>query len=63
MSKKLKEIPAFANEAEERELWLTHDTTDYFDYSKSFRATFPNLKPTTQSSAESDPAKSATPEA
>jgi predicted DNA binding CopG/RHH family protein len=49
MSKKLKEIPTFANEDEEREFWLTHDTTDYFDYSKSFRATFPNLKPTTQS--------------
>jgi len=26
MSKKLKEIPTFANEAEEREFWLTHDT-------------------------------------
>ena len=46
MSKKLKEIPKFADEAEEREFWMTHDTTDYFDHSKSFRATFPNLKPT-----------------
>jgi len=49
MSKKLKTIPKFANENEEREFWLTHDTTDYVDWSKAKRVTFPNLKPTTQS--------------
>jgi len=49
MSKKFKEIPTFANESEEHEFWLTHDTTDYLDWSKSQRVTFPNLKPTTQS--------------
>ena len=47
MSKKLKEIPKFASEAEERKFWLTHDTTDYLDWSKAIRVTFPNLKPTT----------------
>lgn len=49
MSKKLKEIPKFANEAEEREFWLAHDTTDYLDWSKAKKVTFPNLKLTTQS--------------
>jgi predicted DNA binding CopG/RHH family protein len=49
MSKKLKEIPKFANETEEREFWLAHDTTDYVDWSKAKRVTFPNLKLTTQS--------------
>ena len=49
MSKKLKEIPKFANEDEEREFWMTLDTTDYIDWSKARRATFPNLKLTTQS--------------
>jgi len=49
MSKKLKEIPKFANEAEEREFRLAHDTTDYIDWSKAKRVTFPNLKLTTQS--------------
>ena len=49
MSKKLKEIPTFADEAEEREFWMTHDTTDYVDWSKAKRVTFPNLKLTTQS--------------
>jgi predicted DNA binding CopG/RHH family protein len=49
MSKKLKEIPKFASEAEEREFWQTHDTSDYLDWSKAQKVTFPNLKPTTQS--------------
>jgi len=49
MNKKLKNIPKFANENEEREFWLTHDSTDYVDWSKAKRVTFPNLKPTTQS--------------
>ena len=40
MSKKLKEIPKFANEAEEREFWLHHDTTEYVDWSKAKRVTF-----------------------
>jgi predicted DNA binding CopG/RHH family protein len=49
MNKKLKEIPKFANESEEREFWLSHDTTDYLDWSKAKKVSFPNLKPTTQS--------------
>ena len=49
MTRKIKPIPTFTSEAEEREFWETHDTTDYFDHSKSFKATFPNLKPATQS--------------
>ena len=49
MSKKLKEIQKFADEAEEREFWMTHDTTDYVDWSKAKRVTFPNLKLTTRS--------------
>jgi predicted DNA binding CopG/RHH family protein len=49
MRKKRKEIPKFANEVEERDFWLNHDTTEYVDWSKAKRVTFPNLKPTTQS--------------
>jgi len=48
MSRKLKPIPVFASEDEEREFWATHDTTDYFDPSKMVKATFPNLKPSTR---------------
>ncbi|MBI5193624.1 MAG: BrnA antitoxin family protein [Nitrospirae bacterium] len=49
MTKKLKPVPKFRSEAEERKFWETHDSTEYFDWSKSVTATFPNLKPSTQS--------------
>jgi hypothetical protein len=39
-------IPEFKSEDEEFEFWATHDTTDYFDWSKAERVSFPNLKPT-----------------
>jgi len=47
MEKKLKPIPKFANEADERKFWETHDTTEYLDWSKAVHARFPNLKPST----------------
>ena len=49
MHHQVKPIPAFANEAEEREFWETHDTTDYVDWSKAQDVVFPNLKPSTTS--------------
>ena len=47
MKKKLKPVPKFRNEAEERKFWETHDSTDYVDWSKAERVRFPNLKPST----------------
>lgn len=44
--KKLKKIPKFKNEDDERNFWATHDTTDYVDMSQARRVHFPNLKPT-----------------
>jgi predicted DNA binding CopG/RHH family protein len=44
MKKKLKTVPKFRSEAEERAFWESHDTADYFDLSKAQRARFPNLK-------------------
>ena len=49
MGKKLKAIPKFRSEAEERRFWETHDSTDYIDWSKARRMRFPNLKPSTTS--------------
>lgn len=46
--KKLKKIPIFNNEDEEREFWTTHDSTEYVDWSKAERVIFPNLKPSTE---------------
>ncbi len=44
MNRKLKTVPKFRSEAEERAFWESHDTADYFDLSKAQRARFPNLK-------------------
>jgi len=48
MSKKLKPIPEFASEQEERAFWETHDSADYLDWSHAKRTVLPNLKPTTK---------------
>jgi len=49
MKKKLKPIPTFRNEDEERDFWATADSSEYFDWSKAEPVIFPNLKPSTQS--------------
>ncbi|PIS22466.1 hypothetical protein COT50_01820 [candidate division WWE3 bacterium CG08_land_8_20_14_0_20_41_10] len=46
MSIKLKPIPQFKSEQEESDFWMTHDTTEYLDWSKAKRLVFPNLKAT-----------------
>ena len=47
--KKLKKIPHFKNEDEERDFWATVDTTEYFDTSKPIELDLSKLKPTTES--------------
>jgi predicted DNA binding CopG/RHH family protein len=44
---RLKSIPVFKTEADQRKFWQTHDSSDYVDWSKAQRARFPNLKPST----------------
>ena len=48
MDQRLKPIPAFRTEAEERAFWETHDSADYVDWSKAIHARFPNLRRTPQ---------------
>ena len=45
MKRKLKRIPKFKNEDEEREFWSKHDSTDYLDWKRAKKVTLPNLKP------------------
>lgn len=45
--RKIKPIPEFESEGEEQEFWATHDTTEYFDWSKGRSVVLPNLKPST----------------
>jgi predicted DNA binding CopG/RHH family protein len=45
---KLKTIPEFKTEEEERSFWGSHDSTEYLDWSKAKSVRFPNLKPSTK---------------
>jgi predicted DNA binding CopG/RHH family protein len=48
MPRKLKEIPAFENEDEEREFWATNDSTEFVDWHRAESVVLPKLKPTTR---------------
>jgi predicted DNA binding CopG/RHH family protein len=41
-------IPRFRDEDAERAFWSEHDSADYVDWTKARLATFPNLKPSTE---------------
>jgi predicted DNA binding CopG/RHH family protein len=45
---KLKKMPEFKTEAEERKFWESHDSTDYVDWNQARPTSFPNLKPSTK---------------
>ena len=47
-NKKLKAIPKFKNEDEEREFWATHDSTEYIDWTKTVELDLSELKPSTK---------------
>ena len=49
MKAKIKTTPKFRTEAQERAFWERPDSTDHLDLSKMQRASFSNLKLTTQS--------------
>ena len=48
MLKKLKEIPKFNGEDEEREFWATSDSTEFIDWNAAEKKVFSKLKPTTR---------------
>ena len=48
MKLKLKRIPKFKSEKEERNFWQKVDSTEYIDYSKIEKISFPNLKLTSK---------------
>lgn len=45
--KKIKNIPKFKSEKEERNFWFKADSSQYIDWKKSKLALFPKLKPST----------------
>lgn len=48
MPKKLKEIPNFTTETEEREFWAENDSTDFVEWDRAESVVLPKLKPTTR---------------
>ena len=46
--RRLKPIPRFVSEADEREFWEQHDSAQYIDWSKAAVVSLPNLKPSTE---------------
>ncbi|TAN47890.1 MAG: hypothetical protein EPN26_13280 [Rhodospirillales bacterium] len=49
MTRKLKPIPKFKTETEERAYWEAHDSSDHIDWSEAKRVRMPNLMPSTKS--------------
>ena len=47
-TKKLKKLPIFKSEDEERDFWASHSSVDYVDWNKAVHAKFPNLKLTSK---------------
>lgn len=45
---RLKKIPKFKNEDEEREFWAKSDSTEYINWKKSEKIVFSKLKPSTK---------------
>ena len=43
-----KRIPTFASEDQERDFWSEQDSSEYIDWRKAKRLSFPNLKPSTR---------------
>lgn len=46
--KKLKSIPKFKNEDEERDFWAKADSSEYFDWDNPIELDLSKLKPTTE---------------
>jgi predicted DNA binding CopG/RHH family protein len=46
--KKLKNIPKFKSEVEERDFWLKNESSEFINWQKAKPVTFPNLKPSTK---------------
>jgi predicted DNA binding CopG/RHH family protein len=48
MAKPRNKVPVFKTEAEEREFWESHDSSDYLDWSQAKAVRLPNLKASTK---------------
>ncbi len=45
---RVRKVPRFRNEDEERDFWASHDSTEFVDWPQAERVKLPNLRPTTR---------------
>ncbi len=48
VKRRMRKIPKFRNEDQERDFWASHDSTEFVDWSQAARVKLPNLRPTTR---------------
>lgn len=48
VKQRIRKIPKFENEDQERDFWASHDSTDLVDWRQAERVKLPNLRPTTR---------------
>ena len=45
---RVRKVPRFRNEYEERDFWASHDSTEFVNWRQAERVKLPNLRPTTR---------------
>ena len=48
VKRRMRKIPKFRNEDQERDFWASHDSTEFVDWRQAERVKLPNLRPTTR---------------
>ena len=48
VKRRMRKIPKFRNEDQERDFWASHDSTEFVDWRQAKRVKLPNLRPTTR---------------
>jgi len=45
---RMRKVPKFESEDQERDFWASHNSTDFVDWRRAERIKLPNLRPTTR---------------
>ncbi len=48
VKQRMRNVPKFESEDQERNFWASHDSTDFVDWRRAERVKLPNLRPTTR---------------
>ncbi len=48
VKQRMRKVPRFVGEDQERGFWTSHDSTDFVDWRQAERVKLPNLRPTTR---------------